>query len=210
MKFSNFATILLVLNVASSVAFVPHLKVQKSTVASMGSVVPTWKKDVQSSASKKTELLMESDFASAMPEAPQLTKREFLEQAADKTLASIQGALGEDVEPVPAVAELQETRNDPNSSEENLAAAIYTLMIERGMTYDEEPDTGILTPTNFDIPSNLEVAEVKEEFLFLYRYGMQLISSGYVSVDTVKGIVQERLISRTGLSPEEFDEWLGF
>jgi hypothetical protein len=154
--------------------------------------------------------MMESDFASAMPEAPELTKREFLEAAADKSLASIQGALGEGVKAVKALKELQATRNDASSSEEDLAAAIYVLMIERGMTYDEDPDTGILTETDFDIPSNLEVPEVKNEFFFLYKYGMQLISGGYVTVDKVKEIVQERLIARTGLSPEEFDAWLGF
>ena len=153
---------------------------------------------------------MESDFASAMPEAPQLSKREFLEQAADKTIASVQGALGEDVEPVPALEELQAIRDNADASEEELSAAIYTLMIERGMTYDEDPDTGILTTTNFDIPANLEVKEVKEEFLFLYRYGMQLIANGFVSMEKIKEIVQERLIKRTGLTPEEFDKWLGY
>lgn len=160
--------------------------------------------------SHPTRLYMESDFASAMPEAPQLTKREFLEQAADKTIASMQGALSDGVEAVPALEELKTIRNDSSSSDEELSSAIYILMIERGMTYDEDPENGILTPTNFDIKANLEEPAVKKEFSFLYGYGMQLISRGFVSMDKIKEIVTERLISRTGLTPEEFDAWLGY
>lgn len=153
---------------------------------------------------------MESDFASAMPEAPKLSKLEFLQQAADQTIATVQDGLAEGVEAVPALQELKDLRADDNVKEDKLAAGIYKLMIERGMTYDEDPTTGLLTPTDFDIPSNLDEPAVKEEFLFLYRYGMQLISQGFVDVDTVKEIVQERLIARTGLTPEKFDEWMGY
>jgi hypothetical protein len=39
---------------------------------------------------------------------------------------------------------------------------------------------------------------------------MNLIAKGLVSVDSIKNIVQERLIKRTELTPEEFDAWLGF
>lgn len=82
-------------------------------------------------------------------------------------------------------------------------------MIERGMIYDEAPETGTLTPTEFDIPSNLKVPEVQSEFGYLYKYGMMLLSKGLLTEDQVKETVLERLIKRTGLSPEEFDAWLG-
>mmetsp|Transcript_26645 Transcript_26645/g.30500 ORF Transcript_26645/g.30500 Transcript_26645/m.30500 type:complete len:96 (-) Transcript_26645:147-434(-) len=87
---------------------------------------------------------------------------------------------------------------------------IYELMIEQGMVYDQHPETGILTPTMFDIKSNLDVPEVKTEFSYLYNYGMNLCFAGVLSVDVVKDIVKSRLIERTGLTPEAFDEWLGF
>jgi hypothetical protein len=76
--------------------------------------------------------------------------------------------------------------------------------------YDKDPDTGTLTPTEYDIPSNLDVPEVKKEFHYLYSYGIGLIANGLMSMETVKDIVKDRLIIRTGLSPQEFDEWLGF
>ncbi len=78
------------------------------------------------------------------------------------------------------------------------------------MTYDQDPETGALTYTDYDIKANLETPEVKSEFAYLYKYGMSLIAKGVVDIDTVKSIVKKGLIERTGLSPEEFDEWLGY
>ena len=210
MKVCDLTTILTVFHFSTSTALVPRMiGIRRRAPLPMQSTTTT----STSSTTSTTQLCaanMESDFASAMPEAPKLTKLEFLQQAADRTLASVQDSLAEGVEGVPALQELKDLRANDKVSENDLAAAIYTLMIERGMTYDEDPDTGLLSPTDFDIPSNLETPEVKKEFLFLYRYGMQLISNGFVGVDTVKDIVQERLIARTGLTPEKFDEWLGF
>ena len=78
------------------------------------------------------------------------------------------------------------------------------------MTYDIDPDTGRLTPTQFDIKENLDIPEVKKEFKHLYSYGMELIKRGLIDLDSCKDIVEKRLIERTGLSPEEFDKWLGY
>lgn len=78
------------------------------------------------------------------------------------------------------------------------------------MTYDIDPETGKLSPTQFDIKNNLDVPEVKAEFKHLYEYGMQLIERGLIDIDTVKDVAKTKLISRTGLSPEEFDKWLGY
>ena len=91
-----------------------------------------------------------------------------------------------------------------------LTLKIYELMIERGMLYDEDPDFGTLTPTEFNIKENLDVQEVKDEFGHLYKYGMTLMNKGLLTADEVKTTVLERLIKRTGLSPEEFDKWLGY
>lgn len=82
--------------------------------------------------------------------------------------------------------------------------------IEQGMMYDVDADTGVLTPTQFDIKNNLDIPEVKAEFKHLYTYGMELIKRGMIDLETAKECVKTRLIERTGLSPEEFDEWLGF
>ena len=86
----------------------------------------------------------------------------------------------------------------------------HTERLEQGMTYDIDPETGMLGPTNFDIKNNLDVPEVKAEFNHLYSYGMQLIQRGLVDLETCKGVVEKRLIARTGLTPEEFDKWLGY
>ena len=78
------------------------------------------------------------------------------------------------------------------------------------MRYDIDPETGRLSPTQFDIKENLDVPEVKAEFKHLYSYGMELIKRGLLSLDTGKEVVTKRLIDRTGLTPEEFDKWLGY
>lgn len=153
--------------------------------------------------------MVESDFASAMPAKPETTMLERLERSAKEFVDSVRSSLGDGVEELPELVALEKAASG-GSDAETLAIRIYELMIEQGMMYDKDPDTGRLTPTEYDIPANLEVPEVKKEFSYLYTYGMSLITSGMMSIDAVKDVVKDRLISRTGLSPEEFDTWLGF
>lgn len=147
-------------------------------------------------------------FPSAMPAKPELTMEEKLAKSADDFIEAMTNALGEGVEPPPELEALKEARETNDNA--ILPLRIYELMIERGMRYDEAPETGTLTPTEFDIPANLEVKEVQDEFRHLYGYGMMLMQKGLLTEDQVKTSVIERLIKRTGLSPEEFDKWLGY
>uniref|UniRef100_A0A7S2EDZ8 Uncharacterized protein n=1 Tax=Trieres chinensis TaxID=1514140 RepID=A0A7S2EDZ8_TRICV len=150
-----------------------------------------------------------SDFQSAMPSKPELTLQERLEQSATEFIAMFTGRLEDGVPEPPEVEALREAR-DSNAKPAVIAARVYELMIEQGMLYDENPETGSLSPTDFDIKSSLDDPVVKQEFAFLYKYGMNLVTNGMIDVETVKSIVKDRLIARTGLSPEEFDEWLGY
>eukprot|EP00545_Synedropsis_sp_CCMP1620_P009929 CAMPEP_0119013136 /NCGR_PEP_ID=MMETSP1176-20130426/7986_1 /TAXON_ID=265551 /ORGANISM="Synedropsis recta cf, Strain CCMP1620" /LENGTH=196 /DNA_ID=CAMNT_0006966191 /DNA_START=100 /DNA_END=690 /DNA_ORIENTATION=+ len=152
--------------------------------------------------------MTESDFASAMPPKPEIPMKEKLQQTSKEYAESIRSNLGEGVDAPAELLALEAIDKDAN--EETCAARIYELMIEQGMLYDQDPETGTLTLTDYDIPSNLDIPEVKKEFSYLYTYGMNLIKSGLINIDTMKEIVKDRLIARTGLSPEEFDEWLGY
>mmetsp|Transcript_4201 Transcript_4201/g.6630 ORF Transcript_4201/g.6630 Transcript_4201/m.6630 type:complete len:144 (-) Transcript_4201:1126-1557(-) len=143
-----------------------------------------------------------------MPEKPQLTMEQRLEKSADDFVENMTNALGEGVEAPPELELLKQAR--ANNDVDILPLRIYELMIERGMRYDEAPETGTLTPTEFDIPANLDVKEVQAEFKHLYSYGMTLMDKGLLTQDQVKTTVIERLIKRTGLTPEEFDKWLGY
>eukprot|EP00546_Thalassionema_frauenfeldii_P016954 CAMPEP_0178899900 /NCGR_PEP_ID=MMETSP0786-20121207/3163_1 /TAXON_ID=186022 /ORGANISM="Thalassionema frauenfeldii, Strain CCMP 1798" /LENGTH=151 /DNA_ID=CAMNT_0020570821 /DNA_START=104 /DNA_END=556 /DNA_ORIENTATION=+ len=151
---------------------------------------------------------MESDFASAMPEKPQLSLKERLVKSSEEFVENIRGNLGEGVEEPPELIALEKAYKEDKVDTEKLSILIYELMIEAGMLYDRDPDTGTMTPTGFsDIENMLDVPEVKAEFQYLYRYGMNLISTGVAKVDAIKEVVKSRLISRTGLTPEKFDEW---
>lgn len=165
----------------------------------------------QSSPAPTTALRM-SDFASAMPEKPEQSLRERLEDSATQMLADLEARLGEGVDQPPEADALREARDADaeEGDEKTIALRIYELMIEQGMTYDIDAETGRLSPTQFDIKNNLDVPEVKREFQQLYAYGMQMISRGLIDMETCKGVVMKRLIDRTGLSPEEFDKWLGY
>ena len=176
-----------------------------------------------SSSSSSSSYNMESDFASAFPEKPTMTFEERILKQGDDFCRQVRGSLGENVEPPPelealeALLEEQEEEGDQDADAEVsstnatlLSQRMYKLMIECGLRYDKDPETQIMTPTQFDIPSNLQVDAVKKEFYHLYTYGMGLIQAKLLTVDQVKDIVKERIIPRTGLRPEEFDEWLGF
>ena len=135
--------------------------------------------------------------------------QEQMAKSATEFIADVEARLVEGVAAPPELEELRAAR-DANADAGELALKIYILLIETGMTYDQDPDTGSLALTNFDIKTGLEIPEVKQEFAYLYKYGMGLIAKGVVDVDTIKDVVKSRLIERTGLSPEEFDEWLGY
>ncbi|EJK58263.1 hypothetical protein THAOC_21629 [Thalassiosira oceanica] len=151
-----------------------------------------------------------SDFASAMPAKPELSMKEKLEESATVFIADIESRLADGVDAPPEIEALKEARDSPDSDEKLLALRIYELMIEQGMLYDIDAETGKLSLTNFDIKNNLDIPEVKAEFAHLYKYGMQLIGRELIDLETCKELVQKRLIDRTGLTPEEFDEWLGY
>ena len=153
--------------------------------------------------------LQMSDFASAMPEKPQQSMKEKLLDSATTFIVDIEARLADGVSSPPEVQALKEAR-DADSDEKTLALRIYELMIEQGMTYDIDAETGKLSPTQFEIKNNLDVPEVKAEFAHLYQYGMQLISRDLLDVDVAKECVKTRLIERTGKTPEEFDAWLGY
>jgi hypothetical protein len=165
--------------------------------------------NVPSSSSSVLLYMSDFDSTSAMPEKTQLTLEQRIEESADYCVETMTNALGEGVEAPPELKALKQACAD-GAGVSQLNLMIYELMIERGMLYDEAPETGTLTLTEFDIKDNLDVEEVKDEFFYLYSYGMQLIDQGFLTTDDVKIAVLERLIPRTGLSPEEFDTWLGF
>jgi hypothetical protein len=142
-----------------------------------------------------------------MPDKPLLSLEERMNQSADDFIANMESVLG-NTEAPPELLALKKAREEGAGVSE-ITLKVYELMIERGMRYDENPDGG-LTPTDFDIPNNLDVPEVKAEFAHLYKYGMMLMERGMLTADEVKTTVIERLIKRTGLSPEEFDTWLGY
>lgn len=160
-------------------------------------------------ASTSALKMSDFDFPSAMPAKPEQTMKEKLEESATQFIADLTARLGDGVDAPPEMEALVKAR-DADSDEKELALRIYELMIEQGMTYDIDPDTGRLNPTEFDVKNNLDIPEVKSEFKHLYEYGMELIKRGLIDLDKCKDVVKTRLIDRTGLSPEEFDKWLGY
>jgi len=125
-------------------------------------------------------------------------------------ISSIKYGLEEGVEAPPEMQALEDAIDDSTSTPSLLSRRIYELTIEKGMCYDVHPDTGRMVQTKFDIQANLDHPNVKSEFFKLYSYGMQASMTGLLEVETVKDIVQERLVKRTGMSAQEFDKWLGF
>jgi hypothetical protein len=150
-----------------------------------------------------------SSSSSSSQDDEQPTMDEIILYSADTFIETMTQSLGEGVEPPPELAALVDAR-DSGASINSLGLGIFELMIERGMCYNRDPETGILTPTNFDISSNLNVKEVQDEFAYLYDYGMSCIENGLLTMEQVETAVKERLVDRTGLSPQEFDTWLGY
>ena len=141
-----------------------------------------------------------------------LQRQTFIKDATDLLESMKDGlAKGSYTDEIVEMKALQEAIDDPSSSSSLLSQRIYELLIEKGMRFDFDPDTGALTETQFsDLTQLLDNRAVKNEFFRLYSFGMQAAMTGVLDSETVKSIVEERLVSRTGLSPIEFDAWLGF
>ena len=206
----NFDRVVLLAFLASTAnAFNPTFSYQQQPTAVATTSTQQPRQLMQQRPSSFSLRMSDFDFPSAMPEKPQLTMEEKIQESADATIEMMYNTLGEGVEPPPELEALKKARENGGTSNE-LSVLIYDVMIERGMLYDEAPETGTLTPTEFNIKENLEVPEVKEEFKYLYTYGMKLMNTGLLTREQVEKSVIERLINRTGLTPEEFDKWLGF
>jgi hypothetical protein len=128
MKFSHLVFLAASLNVAASYVVLPQQQQRANRLITR----PFGLQHVPSSALSMSSF--ESDFASAMPEAPKMSLKEYMLQSADRCVSSVRGCLGEGVEPVPELAALEKVRDNDDASTEELAMAIYELMIERGMT----------------------------------------------------------------------------
>lgn len=183
---------------------------------------------------------MESDFVSTFLPNVNMTYAERIVKQADDFCRQVRGSLGPNVEGPPELLVLEQAveesfpptmttttttgddsvakkDKDDNKAEmdhsKRLARLMYELMIECGLQFDKDPDTGIMTPTQFDnafIQENLDLPEIKDEFFHLYTYGLQLISMNVLTLDEVRDIAQTRIIPRSGLDPPAFDAWLGF
>jgi hypothetical protein len=160
---------------------------------------------------KTTEVIV-SDATDTKSINVEMLKKESFVRDARQLIESMEHGLakgGIDVFP-PELEALKGAVDDSSSTAALLSQRIYELLIEKGMQYDLDRATGRLTPTEFNIQENLDVPAVKNEFFRQYSFGMQAAMTGVLDVEKVKEIVLERLIKRTGLSPEEFDRWLGF
>lgn len=76
--------------------------------------------------------------------------KEKLEDSATKFILDLEARLADGVAPPPELEALRKARDD-DSDEKTLALKIYELMIEQGMCYDIDAETGKLSPTQFDI-----------------------------------------------------------
>ncbi len=197
----------------STDAYVSPVKNGITGWGAFGVVSPTQQLASPMISSTKSALMMssmESDFGTAMPEKPKQTLAEMLNESATNFIVTLESRLAEGVEAPPELEKLRSARDSSDTNEKEMVKLIYELMIEQGMCYDEDAETGKLSPTDFDIPNNLEVPEVKQEFSHLYKYGMGLVQQNMMDVETCKSVVEARLIKRTGLTPQKFDEWLGY
>ena len=207
MKFALTATIAYALAAADAFSIHPGRQLGTSPVPT--NLMQSTGRKYHASRLHMSDFGSESDFESAMPEKPELSFQERMAEAATTFIADIESRL---VEGVSAPSEMEDLRvaRDAGADAGELALKIYVLLIEQGMLYDSDPDTGGLAYTNFDIKANLDVPEVKQEFAYLYKYGMGLIAKEVVDIDLIKEVVKTRLIERTGLSPKDFDSWLGY
>jgi hypothetical protein len=217
MKFSPVFTITFLVShqLATASAFITTNTVKTET-APLRPPAVAFRRVHQKSPSPMTHSIMSStclymsDFGTAMPPKPEQSVDERIRMSAHEFAQSMQSNLELNSHDIPAELVALQEAVDTNASLELITMRTFELLIEEGMCYEKDPETGVLTPIDIDIPSSLDVPEVKAEFAYLYKYGMSLIGRGLVSEDNVKSVVLERLIARTGLSPSEFDSWLGY
>lgn len=143
-----------------------------------------------------------------LAEAPAAGGGSYAENAA-RHFAGMSDALAPGVDPPPEVDALRKAL-DEGADEETLMTRVYELMCEQAMLFDQDPETGMFVVTEADYVTGRDVPELKEKIGYIYGYGMGLVTEGMLGVEACKGIVQSRLIERTGLAPEEFDKWLGY
>ena len=128
--------------------------------------------------------------------------------AADLTIKNLKETLAPGVPAPPELDELVAARESGKGTEA-LAASVYNLMCEQACLFDRD-ENGKFIPTRFDLSSDFDDPEVKQKIAYTYQYGINMITAGIINQDDVMEAAKDRLISRVGKTPEEFDAWLGY
>lgn len=97
-----------------------------------------------------------------------------------------------------------------NMDTNDVGSRMYELLCTSYLDYDRDADdeTKLVPSTTVGETLDKDLPGLKDVLTNLYAYGMRMIPSGFISVESCKRIVEERLAKRVGVTGEALDDWL--
>mmetsp|Transcript_14469 Transcript_14469/g.45588 ORF Transcript_14469/g.45588 Transcript_14469/m.45588 type:complete len:170 (+) Transcript_14469:86-595(+) len=123
-------------------------------------------------------------------------------QEQTKKLRQMLGALAG-----PPELERLEAGISSGASTEELGVAMFDLLVTMTLDFRNQ-DSGAIEPVEEPGGSLPQSDEVRQKLQYLYTYGIRMMTTGLLSVDSLKDLVLKRLAARVGMDGKELDDWL--
>lgn len=93
-------------------------------------------------------------------------------------------------------------------SNAELGERMFLLLIK--MTLDYKTDPASQTVQIIDHPGETleKTDDLQGKMQYLYTYGVRMMTTGLIDVDTLKEIVETKCAKRVGLTGQELDDWV--
>ena len=128
-----------------------------------------------------------------------------LAESATGAIDSIMGMLSDDAEPPKELITVKTAVQEGEPMA--IGAALYGLLVEQALDYDMKEGTMVTTSVDW---ANVDTADdkVREKMAYIYTYGINMFKRGYISEDSLKDAILNKVACRVGMDGPTFDKWL--
>lgn len=119
-----------------------------------------------------------------------------------KNLRTILGSM-----PAPPELVALEASVEKGAAAVELGQKMFELLCTMTLDFVTDPESKTVKPA--ENPDVLDkTPELQSKMTYLYTYGMRMLTSGLLEIDTLKELIVAKLASRVGMTGEELDAWL--
>mmetsp|Transcript_1340 Transcript_1340/g.3429 ORF Transcript_1340/g.3429 Transcript_1340/m.3429 type:complete len:170 (-) Transcript_1340:386-895(-) len=110
--------------------------------------------------------------------------------------------------PAPAELTALEASLAKGASAEDLGREMMLLLVSMTLDHVQDVENDSMSPVESPGAPLDPTPEVKAKMQYLYSYGIRMMTSGLIDLETLQAVVVDKVAPRVGMSGEELDAWL--